>query len=417
MDESRHPTREEARKMIRACHENLEKIDAWQQCRWDNPDWEPDLSDEHDPADFRNLILSHMDREDECSGLDLHGAKLRNANFSGANLNAANLIWAKLRDINLSGANLWDAKLDRANLTGANLSWANLDEARLIGANLAGANLCGANLHWAKLESAVLRGTELADSDLSGATLDATIFGDVDLSKINELETVNHQGPSTIGADTLAKSKGRISEKFLRGCGMSDFEIEQVKLANPDLTNKEITDIGYKIIELRFNRNPVEFYSCFISYSHRNKAFARCLYDYLQDHGIRCWLDEKQMLPGDDIYESVDRGIRLSDKVLLCCSKHSLTSWWVDTEIDSAFEKERQLMKERKKKVYALIPLDLDGYMFEAWQSGKNRPVLSRLAADFKGWEEGDESFEQQFENVVKALRSDGLARERPPAR
>jgi hypothetical protein len=23
--------------------------------------------------------------------------------------------------------------------------------------------------------------------------------------------------------------------------------------------------------------------------------------------GVRCWLDEKQMLPGDDIYEQVDR--------------------------------------------------------------------------------------------------------------
>lgn len=38
---------------------------------------------------------------------------------------------------------------------------------------------------------------------------------------------------------------------------------------------------------------------------------------------MRCWRDEKQMLLGDDIYEQVDRGIRLWDKVLLCCSRHS----------------------------------------------------------------------------------------------
>ena len=55
-------------------------------------------------------------------------------------------------------------------------------------------------------------------------------------------------------------------------------------------------------------------------YAHEDKLFARRLHDALQGRGVRCWLDEKQMLPGDDIYEQVDRGIRLWDKVLLCCS-------------------------------------------------------------------------------------------------
>lgn len=158
------------------------------------------------------------------------------------------------------------------------------------------------------------------------------------------------------------------------------------------------------------------FYTCFISYSHVDAPFARELYSTLQMRGVSCWLDEKQLRPGDDIYEEVDRGIRQWDKVLLCCSENSLTSWWVDNEIATAFEKEQRMMRERGQKLLPIIPLNLDGYLFsEVCRSGKSAQLRQRMAADFTGWEKNRRMFDLQVERLIDALRTDAADRKTTP--
>ncbi|MDQ3706658.1 MAG: hypothetical protein M3437_15855 [Chloroflexota bacterium] len=82
-----------------------------------------------------------------------------------------------------------------------------------------------------------------------------------------------------------------------------------------------------------------------------------------------------------------------------------------------AIQKEQRLYdKEQGKEVLALIPLNLDGYMFnENWNSGWKGQITSRLAPDFTGWKRSHKKFEQQLEQVVKALRADTAARGIPP--
>lgn len=313
---------------------------------------------------------------------DLRGASLGRAELSKANLNSANL-----RGADLSGANLRDAELSCVDLRAANLGGASLRWTNLEGAKLNNANLTGAILSWANLNS----------TDFSYAVAGWTSFIYVDLSRVKGLDSVHHLGPSSITIDTIYRSKGKIPKSFLSQAGTPESFIAQID-----------TLIGAT--------KPTEFCSSFISYSHDDKIFAQRLHHTLRARGVSCWLDENQILPGEDIYDQANRGIRLWDKVLLCCSKNSLASWWVDNEIATAFKKEQELMKQRGKKVLTLIPLNLDGYLFSGkWESEKVTHVKERLAADFIGWENDDAKFNAQVEKLIRTLQADEDSHEKAP--
>jgi uncharacterized protein YjbI with pentapeptide repeats len=311
----------------------------------------------------------HPDKKLDLSNADLSGADLKWADLRKANLRGADLSGANLREADLSWANLREACLSSASLSGANLSWASLREADLTGANFSKA--------------------DFGEANLTRTRLSETNFGAACLRNAIGLAECNFQGPCMLDIRAIQQS-GMLPLPFLRGCGLPDAFIEYL----PSLLNEAI-----------------QLFSCCISYSQTDKSFAKRLFDTLQGRNIRCWLDEKRMTRTGGILEQgpADRGLRLWDKILLCCSKDSLSSAWVNDEIDAAFEKEEQLTKERGRQTIVLVPLDLDGHLRnEQLQSSNARQLRSRMVADFRGWNRSHDRFESEVKKVILALRVDG---------
>jgi hypothetical protein len=153
-------------------------------------------------------------------------------------------------------------------------------------------------------------------------------------------------------------------------------------------------------------QDAANYFSVFISYRHEDAAFARRIFNAFESRGVRAWLDEKQMVPGQFIDEAIQKGILASDRFVLCCSKASLeNSWWVDSEMGQIFEKERELSQTAGRKLSVVIPVMLDDYLKDGWRGAKAAELRSRYATDFRGWQD-EKAFEQAFETLLRAIRT-----------
>lgn len=343
-------------------------VEAWNQWRKENWKTRPDLSETD--LSGANLI------EADLSEVDLGRANLTNALLLGVNLIRADLSGADLGSANLSGANLSSARLVDADLSSTDLGGADLANANLDNANLIGARLIGADLSNASLGSA-----DLVDADLSNVRCAFTIFAEVDMSRTLGLDRVEHLAPSTIGLDTFFKSKGKIPLVFLRGAGVPDIFIQYAA---------SLTGAAF------------EFYSCFISYSSGDDAFAQQLHADLQDKGVRCWFAPHDLKIGAKFRVEIDAAIRVYQKLLVVLSKHSVQSAWVEKEVETAFE------KERKENRLVLFPIRLDKAVMgveAGWAADIRR---SRHIGDFRNWKDHD-TYAKAFERLLRDLKSDAL--------
>ena len=224
-------------------------------------------------------------------------------------------------------------------------------------------------------------------------------FADVDLSEVRGLERSEHDGESSIGVDTLIRSKGKIPKSFLKGCGVPDVWIDYLP-----------TLIGAM--------EPIQFYSCFLSYSSKDDAFARRLHGRLEQEKLRVWFAPADMKGGRRFARQIDEAIRVYDRLLLVLSEHSMDSEWVRREIKKARKKEKEIGRE------VLFPIRLVDFeaigKWECLDSDSGEDLAEKVREyhipDFSKWKQEDE-FEKGFASLMRDLRREDEGGPRQEAR
>ncbi|HVB24892.1 MAG TPA: toll/interleukin-1 receptor domain-containing protein [Ktedonobacteraceae bacterium] len=284
---------------------------------------------------------------------------LRNADLGGAHLSFAQLQRADLHGAKLYNTLLCNANLRYADLSGADLSYADLSHTDLSHADLTGANLSNARLHCTNLNGTTFRDSVLINTNLSHALLQHTTFANVDLSEVIGLDTVYHLSPSTIGLDTVSRSKRNIPEIFLRSMNIHENLLTSIR---------------------EQGKTPFDYFTIFISYAGEDEVFAQRLHNDLRREGVWCWFAPYSLRGGDYFKARIDSAIKQCDKLLVIFSQHALASEWVRYEVELA----RQ--KERKRNTTVIVPICLDASVMNepGWATfiGNKRHIRS-----FVGWE------------------------------
>ncbi len=302
------------------------------------------------------------------------------ADLSGVDLAEAYLYGADLRGTDLTRADLYKADLSMTNLSAANVSGAIMRGASLLNAELTLARLERTNLIGASLGDAVLNQASVNGANMETAEVSATVFADIDLSAVKGLDTALHRGPSYVDLQTIYKSRGNIPDVFLRGCGVPDDMIAFIRA---------------------IRGHPIEFYSCFISYSSKDAEIAKRLHADLQDKGVRVWFAPEDLKIGDKFGPRIDEAIRVYDRLLLILSEHSIASAWVEHEVKAGLKKEEQ------NHHTVLFPVRVDDAVMETTDQWAHDLRRERHIGDFTKWKDHD-CYQVAFARLLRDLQAAG---------
>lgn len=176
--------------------------------------------------------------------------------------------------------------------------------------------------------------------------------------------------------DVMIKHKGiKEAEKYL----------EKIKQTESHL-NFQSSALKNKKNESQKSQLP----SAFISYSQKDKHFARKIKQMLEQAGARVWIDEMEMRVGDSMMKQISSAIKENQYLIAVLSQNSVKSEWVKTELRWAMDHE---LKAKRVKVLPILLENCEVPLF----------LADKFYADFSS----PEKYEQNYLKLLKAMSLD----------
>ena len=183
-------------------------------------------------------------------------------------------------------------------------------------------------------------------------------FIDSDLEKAKNLPLVRSIHDIVLGHRTIIRS-GLMPRSFYQSCGFPEKFV--------DFFERLLTE-----------SSPQP--NCFISHSSKDGTFCQKFHGDLQSEGIRCFCAPKDLRIGAPLRDTLDHEIARGDIVLIVLSESSISSSWVEHEMEATFE------RERREGKLILIPIMIDDSPMrtdKAWVANLRR---QRNIGNFRFW-------------------------------
>jgi uncharacterized protein YjbI with pentapeptide repeats len=274
---------------------------------------------------LRNCDLQHIDFTDyNFISVDFCGSKFNRSNFFNVRFSRAVTMRSRFDNCSFRNCRFFSCELGDASFRHCDFSHAELN-----------GESYGADFSKSKFEKCILSGSYhngiFEGADFDGAYVFGANFVNTNLSNIANLTRSHVYSPISIDLRTL-KLSGKLPKQFHIGAGFSGSDIDKLK---DDILRRRKTTV-------------------FLSHSSKDERIVSLLAADLEKRGLDVWYAPRDLKIGAKTRTELDTAVSSVDKLIVILSKNSISSDWVEQEVENALEIERKTRKS------FLIPVMID---------------------------------------------------------